>query len=47
MSGGGGGRGERESQADFVLSAELDVGLNPTTPRSLPELKSRVGCLTN
>lgn len=28
------GRGERETQADSVLSVEPDVGLNPTTPRS-------------
>ena len=39
---GGGAEGEWESQADSLLSAKSDVGLGLTTPRSQPELKSRV-----
>jgi len=39
---GGGAEGERESQADCLLSAEPDAGLDPTTPRSRPEPKPRV-----
>ena len=31
---GGGAEGERESQADSLLSAEPDAGLDPTTLRS-------------
>jgi len=31
---GGEAEGERESQADSPLSAELNTGLDPTTPRS-------------
>ena len=27
-------KGERESQADFMLSKEPDTGLHPKTPRS-------------
>ena len=42
-----GTEGEREFQADFPLSTEPDSGLQLTTLRSQPELKSRVGCLTN
>ena len=37
---------ERESQADSILNAKPDVGLNPTTLRSWPELKPIVGNLT-
>lgn len=40
------GEGERESQADFMPSAEPNMRLDPTTLRSWPEPKSRVGCLT-
>ena len=32
----------RESQVDFMLSTEPDVGLNLMTLRSQPELKLRV-----
>lgn len=43
---GGGGRaeghGERESQAGSTVSTEPPSGLNPKTPRSPPELKSRL-----
>ena len=46
-----GGEGEEEkerwSQADSVLSAEPDVGLDLVTLRSPPELKPRVRHLTN
>ena len=39
---------ERENlQADFTLSREPDVRLELRTLRSRPELKSRVGCLTD
>ena len=38
--------GETESKADYRLSIEPDVVLNPTTARSLPKLKPRVGCPT-
>ena len=41
MNGGGAG-GERESQADLVLSTEPDSELDPMILRSRPELKSRV-----
>ena len=37
---------ETESQADSVLSLEPSVGLNPRSLRSRPELKSKVGHLT-
>ena len=37
---------ERESQAGFTLHAEPDAGLDPMTPRSQPEPKSRAGYLT-
>ena len=37
--------GERESQAGSMLSAEPDLGLDPMTVRSQPELISRVGHL--
>ena len=44
------GRGRRETEGEFhadsVLSVEAD-GFNPTILRSLRELKSRVGHLTN
>ena len=36
--------GKRESQADSMLSVQLDIGLDPMIPRSWPELKQRVGC---
>ena len=39
--------GERESQAGSTLSAEPDTGLNLTTVKSWPELKSRVGHSTD
>ena len=45
--GGAEREGERESQAGSTHSTEPDLGLNPTTRRSWPEPKSRVGCLTN
>ena len=49
MQTGGGavGEGERESQADSLLSTELDVGLHLMTLRSQPELKPRVHRLTD
>ena len=34
VEGGIEGKGERESQTDSMLSAELDMGLNPMTLRS-------------
>ena len=42
----GGAEGERERilKTDSLLSAELDVVLDPKTPRLLPEPKSRVNC---
>ena len=40
------GRG-RETQADCLLSVKPNVGLNPRTPRPLPEPKSRVGQVRN
>ena len=45
MTGGRSGRLGRE--ADAPLGVEPDMGLYPTTLRSLFELKSRVRCLTN
>jgi len=41
------GERERETQADAVLSAEPDAGLDLTTLRSGPEPKLRVGRLTD
>ena len=38
-----GAEGERESQAGSTLSAEPNVGHDPLTLGSQPELKSRVG----
>jgi len=38
---------EGESQANSVLSTEPSVGLNLMTLGSRPELKPRVGCLTD
>ena len=32
---------ERESQADSTPSGESNMGLDPMTPRSCPELKPR------
>ena len=43
----GGEEGERESQADSLLSVEPDSGLDPTTTRSQPEPKPRVRRLTD
>jgi len=43
----GQGEKERESQADSALGAEPTVGLSLTTLRSQPELKPRVGRLTD
>lgn len=37
----------KEGQADSALSVEPDVGLYPRILRSLTELKSRVGYLTD
>ena len=37
----------RKSEADSMLSMELDLGLDLTTLRSWTELKPRVGCLTD
>ena len=34
-------------QADPLLSVKPNVGLNPRTPRPLPEPKSRVGQVRN
>ena len=47
-----GGRAEGENRADRVLSdsmlsTEPDTALELTTPRSPPESKPRVGCLTD
>ena len=39
--------GEKESQVGSMFSAEPNMGLDPTTPRSQPELKSRVWHSTN
>ena len=41
----GGGR-ERQSEASTTPSTDPDKGLDPTTLRSRPDLKSRVRCLT-
>ena len=38
---------ERESQANSEMSIEPDLGLGITNLRSWPELKPRVGCLTD
>lgn len=38
---------EGEGQADFLLSSEPDMGLDPMTPRSEPEPKPRVEHLTD
>ena len=38
---------ERESQADSILSMEPNIVLDLTTLKSQPELKPRVGHLTN
>lgn len=38
---------EGETLADFVLSTEPDVGCDLMTLRSRPELKPRVGRLTD
>ena len=39
--------GDRESQTDSALLAQTLWGSNTGTVRSSPELKPRVGCLTN
>ena len=36
-----------ESEANSTLSTKLDTGFDPATLRSEPELKTRVGLLTN
>ena len=36
------GRGRGKGEADSPLSAEPNAGLDPITPRSQPEPKSRV-----
>ena len=41
------GEGERQSKAGSKLSVEPNIELDLMTLRSWPELKSRVGCLTN
>ena len=43
------GEGQRERILSRLLavSAKPDIGFNPSTMRSLPELKSRVKCLTD
>ena len=41
------GEGERESQADSAPSKELNLGLDPVILRSQPQVKERVGYLTN
>ena len=43
----GEGEEERESQVDSPLSAESNTGKDFMTQRSRPELKPRVGCLTD
>ena len=43
----GEGEGERESQADFPLRVEPDVGLDLMTLRSWPEPKSRARIRSN
>ena len=42
-----GGRSRRRGTADSTLSMEPNVGLDPMTMRSGPELKPRVGHLTD
>lgn len=41
------GVANKEGQADSALSVEPDVGLHPRILRSLTELKSRVGYMTD
>ena len=41
------GQRERESQADSMLSVKPSAGLNLMTLRSQPELKPRLGRLTD
>ena len=38
---------EKKSLVDSLLSKEMDEGLDLRTLRSRPELKSRIGCLTD
>ena len=45
--GEGRAEGERESQADSLLSREPNMGLNPKTLRSQPGRKSTVGHSTD
>ena len=40
MGGGAGGREEGKGEADFLLSREADMGLDPRTLRSGPKLKA-------
>ena len=40
-------KGERDSQTDFLLSMEPDLGLDPRTIRSQPEPKSKFSHLTD
>lgn len=40
------GEGAEGGQADSILRVEPDMWLNPMTLRWLPELTSRVRCLT-
>ena len=46
MEGGAEGE-EKESPEDSPLSAEPNMGIDPRTLKLWPELKSRVGCLTD
>ena len=46
--GGGEREGDKESQAGSMLSVQSPMqGLIPQTVRSLPEMKSRIRCLTD
>lgn len=47
MSQGGRGKKERKSQAGSVLTVNPPVGLDVTNLRSGPELKARVGHVTD
>ena len=38
---------EGEFEADSPVSAEPDAEMDPRTPRSQPQLKSKVGCPTD
>jgi len=43
----GGREEQRERERESMLTLEPDARLNPTTLRSQPEQKQRVGCLIN